>query len=401
MIERVEYLQRLAKLKDQNLIKVLTGIRRGGKSTILKQFRHWLVEQGTPLASVVAIDLDMLEFEELREYHALHTYIQERLDKRGISYVFIDEVQRCRHFEEAVESLFAKGDVDLYISGSNAQMLSSELATLLSGRYIEIEVFPFSFSEYLKARKEKDAKEMSRERVFLDFMRYGSLPETVNLSFDWSLTGQYLEGVFNTVLVNDIVERHRIRDADALKRTAYCLFSSVGSPVSGRSIANTLTSAGRKISQPTIESYLDYFTESYLFYQATRFDIRGKEHLKTLTKYYVTDVGLRNQALGHHDSDRGHLLENIVYLELLRRGYRVDIGKLGNQEIDFVASRPDETLYVQVAETVADTQVLRRELEPLQSAPGFYSRLILSQDYDPNVSYEGITHKNIIDWLLD
>jgi predicted AAA+ superfamily ATPase len=317
-----------------------------------------------------------------------------------MNYIFIDEVQRCLHFEEAVESLFALEGTDLYISGSNAQLLSSELATLLSGRFIEIEILPFSFTEFITSRQEKGAAAVSRESLFLDYMRYGAFPETVNLSFDWSVASQYLEGIFNTVLVNDIVERHNIRDASALKRTARYLFSNIGNLSSARSIAATLTSAGQKISQPTIESYLDYLAESYLFYRTERFDIRGKEHLRSLAKYYAVDIGLRNQVLGYRDSDRGHILENVVYLELLRRGFRVSTGKIDANEVDFVAMRSGETLYVQVAETVTDPEVLRRELTPLKKITDFHPRLLLSQDYDPNISYDGILHKNIIDWLL-
>ncbi|MDR1014697.1 MAG: ATP-binding protein [Coriobacteriales bacterium] len=400
MIERPHYLNRLVAFKDTNLIKILTGVRRCGKSTLLKLYRQWLESAGVASDAVVGIDLDLLEFEGLREHHALHDHIGKRLGGNARTYVFIDEVQRCPHFEDAVESIFASGVADIYLTGSNARLFSSGLATLLSGRYVEIPILPLSFKEYLSAQASGREGHLSREQAFARYVRYGSLPEITNLPSDEQVVSQYLEGVFSSILVNDIVERHEVRDVAALKRIARFLYGNIGSFTSAASVSNALTSAGHRLSQPTAESYLGHLSDSLLFYAVERFDVRGKEHLRHLPKYYSVDTGLRNHALGFRPGDRGHVLENIVYLELCRRGYRVSVGKLNGLEIDFVAQRPQETLYVQVSESVVDPRVLERELTPLRRADGFHGRLLLTQDHDPQASYEGIAHHNILDWLL-
>jgi predicted AAA+ superfamily ATPase len=342
----------------------------------------------------------MFEFEELREHHALHSYISNRLASNAKSYVFIDEVQRCPHFEDALESIFTSGTADIYVTGSNAQVFSSGLATLLSGRYVSIGILPLSFKEYFGAQASEDKGKPSKEQAFARYLRYGSLPEITNLPSDEQIISQYLEGIFSSILINDIVGRYEVRDVVALKRIARFLYGNIGSFTSATSISNTLTSAGHRISQPTVENYLGYFNDSLLFYAVERFDLRGKEQLRHLSKYYSVDMGLRNHALGFRPGDRGHILENLVYLELCRRGYRVSVGKLNNLEIDFIAQKLQKTLYVQVSESVIDPKVLERELEPLKKADGFYERLLLTQDYDPHESYDGITHRNIIDWLL-
>lgn len=398
MIPRPELVAKLESYRDRNVIKAVTGVRRCGKSVLMGMYRERLARTGVPPERIVSVDLDLMEFEGLREKRALHDHFASRRVPGQTVYAFVDEAQRCPGFEDAVEGLFALGGFDIYITGSNASMLSGDLATLLSGRYVEIPVLPLSFAEWLSSLPEE--RQAVPERAFAEYVRNGGFPEVAALGGDPALVDGYLEGVFNTVLVRDVAERHAVRDMAALGKVARFLFASAGSLVSGRKVSGALTSSGHKVAQPTVENYLEYLSDARLFYKAERYDAVGKERLATLAKYYAVDTGLRNHALGFRGGDRGHLLENVVYLELLRRGNRVWVGKAGGGEIDFVAQGPSGTSYYQVAESVADPAVLERELAPLRAVPGWQPRTLLSMDWDPAGGYDGIASLNVVDWLL-
>lgn len=398
MVPRPELVSKLESYKDRNVVKVVTGARRSGKSCLLRMYRERLAELGVPSDRVVSVDLDLMENERLREKRALHDHFASRAAEGGTVYAFIDEVQRCPGFEDAVEGLFALGGFDIYLTGSNASLLSGELATLLSGRYVEVPVLPFSFREYLSALPA--AEREVPERAFRSYVLYGGFPEVASLDGRRDLVDGYLEGVFNTVLVRDVASRHSVRDVAALGKVARYLFSSVGSLVSGRKVSGALTSSGHKVAQPTVENYLEYLADARLFYKAERYDALGKGRLATLAKYYAVDTGLRNQALGFRGGDRGHLVENVVYLELLRRGCRVWVGQAAGGEIDFIAEGPDGTSYYQVSESVADPAVLERELAPLRAVPDWRPRTLLTLDWDLAPDYDGIRSANVVDWLL-
>lgn len=398
MIERPELVAKLESYKDRNVIKVVTGVRRCGKSCLLELYRRRLAELGVPDRRIVSVDLDLMANEGLRERRALHDHFASRRVEGETVYAFVDEAQRCPGFEDAVEGLFAMGGFDIYLTGSNASLLSGELATLLAGRYVEVPVLPLSFAEWLSALPEE--RRAVPERAFRDYVRYGGFPEVASLLGDPALVDGYLEGVFNTVLVRDVATRHSVRDMAALGKVARYLFSTAGSLVSGRKVSGALTSSGHKVAQPTVENYLEYLADARLFYKAERFDVAGKERLATLAKYYAVDTGLRNQALGFRGGDRGHLLENVVYLELLRRGNRVWVGKAGGAEIDFVVEGPSGASYVQVAESAADPAVLERELAPLRAVGDFRPRALLTLDWDIAADHDGIASLNVVDWLL-
>lgn len=398
MIPRPALVAKLESYKDRNVIKAVTGVRRCGKSVLLRMYRERLAELGVPPERIVSVDLDLMENEGLREKHALHDHFASRRSAEGTVYAFVDEAQRCPGFEDAVEGLFAMGGFDIHVTGSNASMLSGELATLLSGRYVEVPVLPLSFAEWLSSLPEE--RRAVPEREFRSYVRYGGFPEVASLGGDPALADGYLEGVLNTVLLRDVAERHAVRDVAALGKVARYLFASAGSLVSGRKVSGALTSSGHKVAQPTVENYLEYLSDARLFYKAERFDAVGKERLATLAKYYAVDTGLRNQALGFRGGDRGHLLENVVYLELLRRGCRVWVGRADGGEIDFVAEGPGGTSYFQVAESAADPAVLERELAPLRAVPDYRPRALLTLDWDPVGDYDGIAAVNVVDWLL-
>ena len=391
MVKRQQYLDKLIKLRDKQVIKVVTGFRRCGKSTLLIQFRDYLKECGVEDSQIISVNFERLEFEHLLDPHALYKYITERLQPDKMNYVFLDEVQMVPEYQKAVDSLFVMENVDVYITGSNAYMLSGELATLLSGRYVEIQMLPLSFAEYweLVGGDKRDA--------WKQYFVNGGLPYTAYIE-DEEIRSDYLSGIYNTVLL-DVVERKKIQDVSLLKSVVRFLFDNIGNTVSSKKIADSLVLFGRKTTSATIENYITALTESFVLYKAGRYDVKGKQHLKSLEKYYVVDTGLRTLLLGNKNSDIGHLIENIVFLELVRRGYSVSIGKVGELEIDFIAEKNGSKVYYQVSASVLDPATFEREITPLRRVQDNYPKFIITMD-EISSDNEGIRQVNVIDFLL-
>lgn len=399
MIKRMEYLEMLKRFKDKDLIKVVTGIRRCGKSTLFDLFIDYLKENDVSEDKIIHINLEdpMFQFEDYKE---LYDFVNQKIRNDEKYYVFLDEVQNVSQFQKAVDGLYIKKNVDLYITGSNAYLLSGELATLLSGRYIEIKMLPLSFKEYLSAFPEK---RKSTEKMFLEYIRNGGMPGNLSiLETNPNDLDQYLEGIFSTVVYKDIMARNKINDKIILESVIKFIYDSVGSPISTKKISDTLTSKGIATSNHTVENYITAFGECFLIYKAERFDIKGKNLLARDYKYYSVDTGLRSYLLGKKaDRDMGHILENIVYLELLRRGYKVYVGKVDELEVDFVAENRDGLKYYQVALTTRDEKVLERELKSLERTGDHYPKCLLTLDFDLEADYNGIVKKNVVDWLLE
>lgn len=396
LIKREEYLNKLIAFKDKQIIKIVTGIRRCGKSTLLDLYQQWLKEHGVDDSQIIAVNFEDMDYEELTDYRKLYSYIKERLIPDKMTYIFLDEVHNVDNFPKVVDSLYIKKNVDIYITGSNAYMLSSEIATLISGRYVQIEMLPLSFKEYM----ESTGNYNDRGIKYTEYLQNSSFPFTLELKNQPAEIKDYLEGIYNTIVVNDIVQRKKITDPLMLRSILKFIFDNIGSPLSSNKIADTMTSNGRKIDSRTVEKYLDALTESYIIYQAKRYNVKGKEYLKTLEKYYVVDIGLRFMLLGTRPADAGHILENVVYLELLRRGYDVYVGKVDESEVDFVAQNEKGTVYYQVALSVSDEKTLERELRPLKAINDHYPKVILSMDEEPEMHYDGIRRINARDWLL-
>lgn len=397
MIKRELYLKKLLSLKDQPIIKVLTGMRRAGKSTLLDLLEEAFMAAGVPKAQIIHLNFEWMALDEIRDYHQLYALLQERMRGQQTVYLLLDEIQLVEHWERAVNSLFAERRADIYLTGSNAKLLSSEIATLLAGRYALIEVYPLSFREYLtflpEAEREADA-------AFQRYLQYGGLPIVPGMPQDEDLIQTVLSGIYNTVLMKDIVQRNAVRDPDLLERIVRFLTAHVGSAVSTSKISGYLTSQGRKTSPTTIDNYLKMLSDAFIFYRAERYDIKGKQYLKTQEKYYIVDIGLRNALLGFHGGDYGHILENIVYLELRRRGYEVGVGKLGTLEVDFVATKPGRKVYYQVSASILDETTRARELAPLRKIPDQYEKVSLTMDRTFVKDFDGIRNVNIIDFLL-
>lgn len=396
LIQRQEYLNKLIALKDKKIIKVVTGVRRCGKSKLLEMYRKWLLEQGVEEERIVSINFEDLDFEDLTDYKKLHTYLKEHLVKDNMTYIFLDEIQNVEQFPKVVDSLYIKDNVDIYITGSNAHMLSSEIATLLSGRYIQIEMLPLSFKEYMISTGSMN----DRGIKYVDYLQNSSFPYTLKLEGQTDEIRSYLEGLYNTIVVKDIINHSKISEPMMLKSILKFIFDNIGNPLSSKKIADTMTSSGRRIDTRTVEKYLNALTESYIIYQAKRYNIKGKQYLKTLEKYYVVDIGLRLMLFGSKQIDAGRILENIVYLELLRRGYDVYVGKVDEFEVDFVAQNGKGTTYFQVALSVRDEKTLERELRSLRAIKDHYPKILLTMDDDPEVHYDGIRRINARDWLL-
>ena len=396
MIERTEYLEELKRWKDKDLIKVITGIRRCGKSTLFQLFIDYLKSTGISNEQIISINLEDADY-NFEDYKQLYDYIKEKIDSKNQYYVFLDEVQNVPMFQKAVDSLYIKKNVDVYITGSNAYLLSGELATLLSGRYIEIKMLPLSFKEYVSAFDDNNY-----QQLFLNYMKNGGMPGNISIiKSNPNDLDKYLDGIFSTIVYKDIMARNNINDKMLLESVLKFIFDSIGSPMSTKKISDTLTSKGMSTSNHTVEKYITAFIESFLIYKAERFDVKGKNLLARDYKYYVVDQGLRSYLLGKKaDSDMGHILENIVYLELLRRGYRVYVGKVDDLEVDFVAESRDGLKYFQVALTVRDEKVLQRELRSLQKTGDHYPKYLLTLDMDLESDYDGITKINVVDWLL-
>ena len=392
MVIRSQYLEKLHKTRDSQIIKVITGVRRCGKSTLLMQFQEELRKSGVQSGQIVAVNFEDLAFKSLLDYQALYEYLLEHLQPGKMTYVFLDEIQNVPQFQRAVDSLYIKPNVDVYLTGSNASLLSGELATLLSGRYIEISMLPLSFAEY------HELMGGDRRDDWNTYFRKGGFPFAATLK-DEEIWRDYLLGIYHTVLLKDIVGRKGISDVAVLESVTSFLFDNVGSMVSSKKIADSLTSNGRKTTSITVENYVAALSESFILYKAGRYNIKGKQHLKSLEKYYLVDLGLRRMLLGDSTSDLGHMLENIIYLELIRRGYGVKIGKVDEQEIDFVAVKGSDRRYFQVAASVLDPATFAREIAPLKAIKDNYPKTILTLDELP-MEYEGIRQVNILDFLL-
>lgn len=405
MVQRKEYLEKLIEWKDDDVIKVVTGIRRCGKSTLLMQYQDYLKSIGIEENQIIAVNFEELEYEELCDYKKLYAYIKDRLIADKITYIFLDEIQKVPSFEKVVDSLYVKPNIDIYITGSNAYMLSGDLATLLTGRYVEISMLPLSFSEYMQL-SDKD-----KESAFADYIKYGGLPFVATMDRTDDKVDTYLEGIYNTVIVKDIEDRQKrqesnsdkrkINDIPLLKTIAKYLSSVIGSPVSLRGITNYLVSSDRKISANTVSNYVDALIESFIFYPAERFDIVGKQLLKANKKYYMVDLGIRNHILPRKYYDLGFSVENIVFFELLRRGCKVTIGKYQENEVDFVAERRGEFTYIQVTADMVSESTFDREMKPLYAIQDNYEKIVLTLDKLTVGNYDGIKVVNVIDWLLN
>ena len=397
MIPRNDYLNFLIQSKDKQIIKVISGIRRCGKSTLFEIYKEYLLNNGIKQNQIISINFEDMDYEELQDYHKLYKYIKEKLLPDKMNYIFLDEIQHVQNFEKAADSLFIKKNVDLYITGSNAYFMSGELATFLSGRYIELRMLPLSFSEYCIG----NTGNIPVSEKYKLYIENSSFPYVLNYNSNEKEIHDYLSGIYNTVLLKDIVARYSISDVMMLESVTRFIFDNIGSQLSTTKIAKTMTSAGRKIDPKTVEKYLKALLDSMMIYQAKRYNIKGKQYLKTLEKYYVVDIGLRYMLLGKRSTDVGHILENVVYLELIRRGYDVYVGQSGDAEVDFVAMNSEGIIYFQVSASVRDEKTLERELASLKKINDNYPKYILTLDNDPVADYDGIKRINALDWLLN
>lgn len=405
MIQRNDYINQLLSWKDKNIIKVLTGIRRSGKSTILKLFQEYLLNSGINSNQIISINFEEMEYEDLLDYKKLYKYIKEKIIDNKMMYIFLDEIQNVPFYEKVVDSLYVKDNIDIYITGSNSYIFSGQLATYLSGRYIEISILPLSFREYYTTISN------DKDQAFQEYMKTGGFSYINQVNLKEKQINVYMEGIYNTVLIKDIEERinrksyeihnKNITDVALLKSVSKYLSSVIGSPVSIRSITNYFKSNERKVSPNTISSYVEALCEAYLYYPVETIDITGKEVLKSNKKYYIVDLGIRNFILPKQFYDLGFTIENIVYLELLRRGYIVNIGKSGNTEVDFVAKKDNIYTYFQVTASMIEESTFKREIRPLKQIQDNYEKIILTLDRFTLGNYEGIKVINVIDWLLN
>ena len=408
-IDRKEYLDFLVKSKDRQIIKVVSGVRRCGKSTLFEIYKDFLLENGVAKNQIISINFEDMDYEELTDYKKLYEYIKSKMIGDKKNYIFLDEIQHVDKFEKVVDSLFIKENTDLYITGSNAYFMSSELATLLSGRYIELKMLPLSFKEYYQAKLEYEKMEQKENRISKTLIQYyneyivnSSFPYTLQLDSDLKNIHEYLSGIYNSVLLKDIVARLKISDVMRLESVVKYIFDNIGNLTSFSKIVNTLTSMGRKTDAKTIEKYIRGLTDSLLVHEVSRYNIKGKEFLSTLSKYYVADLGLRQMILGNRNIDMGHILENIIYLELLRRKGNVYVGQFDKNEIDFVVINSNEIEYYQVALTVLDENTLKRELDAFKNIKDNYPKyLITLDDVMVNTDYDGIKVVNALEWLLE
>ena len=396
MIERKIYLQKLIDFKDANLIKVVTGIRRCGKSTMFELFQNYLKDNGVSDEQIIVINFEDLAFEELLNYKVLYKYIMKKVVTDKKNYIFLDEIQMVDKFQKVVDSLYIQKNIDVYVTGSNAYLLSGEIATLLSGRYIEIAMMPLSFKEYISAMPEQ----IDLQKKYAKYLVDSSFPGALELKTSTKIR-EYLAGIYHTIVLKDIVARKRIQDVAMLESVIRYMFDNVGNLCSFRKIAGTMTFEGRKISANTVEGYVQALVDSFVLYRVGRYDIKGKQYLTTGDKYYLSDIGLRNYLLGKKPMDMGHILENIVFLELLRRGNEVYIGKVGTTEVDFITNNENGIEYYQVSLSVREKSTLERELKPLDSISDHNPKYLLTMDEDPVASHNGIKQINVLDWLLN
>lgn len=396
-IFRKEFFDRLKGFKDKHLIKVITGIRRCGKSTLMTMFRDYLLNSEISSDQIIYLNFEDFDNLELLDIRKLYAWIKPKIQKEKMTYVFFDEIQNVPDFQRVVDSLFLNPKIDIYLTGSNAYLLSGELATLLSGRYVTIEMLPLSFKEFCSVQ----SSQLSTTEKYRLYVENSSFPYAVNLLSNKMEVLDYLQGVYSSIVLKDVMERGNITDTKMLESLVRFLFDSIGSPISAKKIADTMTSSGRKTDSKTIEKYISALENSYIVYEAKRYDIKGKQYLKLLEKYYAADIGLRYLLLGSKANDVGHILENIIYLELKRRGYKVFAGKVDNMEVDFVAQTQTGNTYIQVAASVRDQNTLERELRPLQAIKDSYPKFLITLDEDPDCDFEGIKKINAIDWLLE
>ena len=401
MISRDNYLERLKAFKDNKLIKVITGIRRCGKSTLLELFKEYLKGEGVSDDNIIHINLELMKYDDVRDYKTFYNLITEKIKNNDRCYLLIDEIQQVDKWEKAINSMNVEFNVDIYITGSNAYLLSSEISTLLSGRYVEIKMLPLSFKEYLEF--DHLPHDWTLEDKFNQYLKFGSLPAVPTLPQDNTTINEFLLGIYNTVIVKDVISRNNIKDIGLLEQIVKYVVANTGNIISANKISGYVSSQGRgeTTKATTVSNYLDMLEKAYIIYPVKRYDIKGKEQLKNLAKYYVVDTGIRNMLMGYSDSDFGHVLETIAYLELIRRGYQVFIGKWYELEVDFIAVKQDEKKYYQVCLTLMDEKVKERELAPLKAIPDNYEKTILSMDKTYITDYEGIKFENIIDFLTE
>lgn len=404
LINRPEYLNQLIQNKDVDLVKIVTGIRRCGKSSLLDLFHQHLLNHGIADSNIIHMNLESLRYRDLKDYLVFYDYVSERIAKSGKTYLIFDELQVIEHWEKAIESFRLDFDVDIYITGSNAYLLSTEFSTLLSGRYVEIRMLPLSFKEFLDFYE--FAPDISIEEKFQKYLQFGGMPILREYRFNEARSIQALEGIYSTVILRNILQRNTQSNQGLLHKLMLFLCSNIGSITSPSSIGNVLSNEGniegkgKKIASQTVEKYISMLRSAFIFYSVERYDVKGKQLLKTLGKNYIIDLGFRNMLLGYRDADRGHIIENIVFLELIRRDYHVYIGKFKETEIDFVAEKPNDKLYIQVTESMLSPETRERELRPLQMIPDNYEKIVLSMDRNYITSYDGIKSLNLIDWLL-
>jgi hypothetical protein len=385
----------LTGFKDKKIIKVITGVRRCGKSTLLLMFIDYLLNNGIDEEQIISINFEDINYMDLLDYKKLYEYLLARIDSDRMNYIFLDEIQNVRDFQRVADSLFLKDNVDIYMTGSNAYLLSSEISTFLSGRYVQIEMLPLSFKEYISSFDDKK----SLNEMYSDYLLNSSFPMTIQLDSKQQIR-DYLDGVYNTVIMKDVLTRNKIADTMMLESVVRFLFDNIGNVLSTKKISDTMNSGGRKIDIRTVESYIKSLMNAFIVYQAKRYDIRGKQYLKTLEKYYVVDIGLRYNLLGFRNIDYSHILENVVYLELIRRGYKVYIGKIDGDEIDFIVEKPKGIEYFQISASVNDETTLERELKPLRKIRDSYPKYILTLDENPGMDIEGIRVKNALKYLI-
>lgn len=405
LIDRPQYLNQLIQNKDVDLVKIVTGIRRCGKSSLLDLYHQYLLKHGVPDSHIIHMNLESLRYRDLTDYLSFYDYVSEQIAAEGKTYLIFDELQAVEHWEKAIESFRLDFDVDIYITGSNAYLLSTEFSTLLSGRYVEIRMLPLSFKEFLDFYE--FAADVTMEEKFQKYLQFGGMPILREYKFNEARSNQALEGIYSTVVLRDILQRNSGADQAMLQKIMLFLCSNIGSITSPNSIGTVLSNEGdihtgkqKSIAGKTVDKYISMLHNAFVFFSVGRYDVKGKQLLKTLGKNYIIDIGFRNMLLGYRDADRGHIIENIVFLELLRRDYRVYIGKVGETEVDFVAEKPNDKIYIQVTESMQSPETRERELRPLRLIPDNYEKIVLSMDRSFIHSYDGIKSENLIDWLL-
>lgn len=396
MVERKEYMEILGKWREKKVIKVVTGIRRCGKSSLLRMFRDRLLDEGLSETQIQEINFENLDNEPLLDYKMLYAHVREHLCPDRMNYLFFDEIQMVENFQKVIDSLFLLDNVDIYVTGSNAYMLSGELATLLTGRYVEIRMFPLSFKEFMQSQPSG----MSRESVYRKYVELSSFPYVLQIEHDREMVHEYLLGLYNTIVLKDVVSRRKIADVMMLQSVVRFLADNIGNISVIKRISDTMTSLGRKITSHTVESYVTALVDSFIFYPVQRYDTKGRQLLKAGQKLYLADIGLRQVINGTKGGDMGHVLENIVFLELARRGGEVYMGRVGDCEIDFVVIDGNFRSYYQVSLSVRDEATMQRELSPLLSISDSYPKYLLTMDNDPVIYHNGIKQQYVLDWLL-